>query len=136
MTTTRGPLQPSPLLQQDILRVLLYFDIFEHPLRAEEIYRFLPSDSTDLPPKKGSSIKLGILIFWIKGGSNEQTKAYGRRDHQQAARSRGLAGQGDVDGRSDASARGERCNVLSRSDGFATSGGKSMVGCGLIRPNG
>jgi hypothetical protein len=46
MTTTRGPLQPSPLLQQDILRVLLYFDIFEHPLRAEEIYRFLPSDST------------------------------------------------------------------------------------------
>ena len=46
MTTTRGPLQPSPLLQQDILRVLLYFDIFEHPLRAEKIYRFLPSDST------------------------------------------------------------------------------------------
>jgi len=33
-------------LQRDILRTILYFDIFRHPLRAEEIYRYLPSNST------------------------------------------------------------------------------------------
>lgn len=31
---------------QNILRVLLYFDIFQFPLKAEEIYSFLPSNST------------------------------------------------------------------------------------------
>ena len=35
-------------LQRDILRVLLYFDIFNHPLTAQEIYTFLPSGSTSL----------------------------------------------------------------------------------------
>ena len=34
-------------MQQDILRVLLYFDIFNHPLRPEEIHTFLPSNSTN-----------------------------------------------------------------------------------------
>lgn len=33
-------------LQFDILRTILYFDIFRHPLRIEEIYRYLPSNST------------------------------------------------------------------------------------------
>ena len=33
-------------LQRDILRTILYFDIFRHPLQAEEIYRYLPSNST------------------------------------------------------------------------------------------
>ena len=32
--------------QEDILRTILYFDIFRHPLTAEEVYRYLPSDST------------------------------------------------------------------------------------------
>jgi hypothetical protein len=41
-------------------------------------------------------MKLVKSILWIKGGSNEQTKAYGGRDHQQTAGSRGLAGEGDV----------------------------------------
>ena len=40
---------------------------------------------------------------------------------------RGLAGQGDVNRGSDASAGGERCNILSQRDGFATSGGRNMV---------
>lgn len=35
----------SPL-QRDVFKTLLYFDIFNHPLRPEEIYRFLPSNST------------------------------------------------------------------------------------------
>jgi hypothetical protein len=33
-------------LQEDILRTILYFDIFQHPLTAGEVYRFLPSNST------------------------------------------------------------------------------------------
>lgn len=33
-------------LQEDILRVFLYFDIFKYPLKAEEVYTFLSSDST------------------------------------------------------------------------------------------
>jgi hypothetical protein len=33
-------------LQRDILKVLAYFDIFGHPLSREELYHFLPSDST------------------------------------------------------------------------------------------
>jgi hypothetical protein len=32
-------------LQRDILCTLAYFDIFDHPLRISEIYRFLPSNS-------------------------------------------------------------------------------------------
>jgi hypothetical protein len=42
-------------------------------------------------------MKLVKSILWIKGGSNEQTQAYGGRDHQQVARSRGVAGEGDVE---------------------------------------
>ncbi len=38
----------ASLLQRDILRTLLYFDIFDHPLTPEEIYRFLPSNSTSI----------------------------------------------------------------------------------------
>lgn len=33
------------ILQRDILRTLLYFDVFGHPLRLSEIYRYLPSNS-------------------------------------------------------------------------------------------
>jgi hypothetical protein len=35
-------------LQRDVLRTLLYFDIFHHPLRLREIYRYLPSNSVSL----------------------------------------------------------------------------------------
>lgn len=34
-------------LERDILKVLLYFDVFNHPVKAEEIYSFLPSNSTN-----------------------------------------------------------------------------------------
>lgn len=33
-------------LERDILKVLLYFDVFNHPLTADEIYTYLPSNST------------------------------------------------------------------------------------------
>ena len=31
------------LLQQEIINTLLYFDIFNYPLRVEEVHRFLKS---------------------------------------------------------------------------------------------
>jgi hypothetical protein len=50
---------------------------------------FIPSaemaGNSDLPPKKGSIIKLENFLLWIKGDNNERTKTYGRRDHQQVA---------------------------------------------------
>jgi hypothetical protein len=33
------------IFEQNILRVLLYFNIFDHPLTAKEVYSFLPSNS-------------------------------------------------------------------------------------------
>jgi hypothetical protein len=33
------------LLDQSILRTLLYYDIFNYPLKASEVYRFLPTNS-------------------------------------------------------------------------------------------
>jgi hypothetical protein len=36
---------PTPGLENDILKVLLYFDVFRFPLTVSEIYRFLPSNS-------------------------------------------------------------------------------------------
>lgn len=39
---------PTTRLQKDIFRTLLYFDVFQHPLTPEEIYRFLPSNSTSV----------------------------------------------------------------------------------------
>lgn len=35
-------------LERNILRVLLYFDIFSHPLKPEELYIFLPQNSITL----------------------------------------------------------------------------------------
>lgn len=39
--------ETSPL-QQDVLRTILYFDVFHFPLSAGEIYEYLPSNSTSL----------------------------------------------------------------------------------------
>src|SRR3974377_1892348 len=38
-------LMRSKELEENILRVLLYFDIFQYPLKAEEIFVFLPQNS-------------------------------------------------------------------------------------------
>lgn len=51
LPTSQRVLAPKTLsdaspLQKDILRTLAYFDIFDHPLTVEEIYFFLPSNST------------------------------------------------------------------------------------------
>ena len=39
------PLQDATALQRDVVRTLLYFDIFQHPLELREVLRFLPSNS-------------------------------------------------------------------------------------------
>jgi hypothetical protein len=41
------PLPLTSRLQADVLKTLLYFDIFNHPLTAEEINSFLPRNSTN-----------------------------------------------------------------------------------------
>ncbi|MBI4417474.1 MAG: hypothetical protein HY563_01775, partial [Ignavibacteriales bacterium] len=48
MLSTRALASRASSLQRDILRTLLYFDIFNHPLSLQEVYRFLPSDSTSI----------------------------------------------------------------------------------------
>ena len=40
-------------LEENILRVLLYFDIFQYPLTAEELFIFLPQNSITLDDFKG-----------------------------------------------------------------------------------
>mgnify|MGYP001586852997 FL=1 len=51
-------------LQADVLKTLLYFDIFNHPLTAEEIYSFLPrnSSSPDTIARSCDSVPLSQII--------------------------------------------------------------------------
>ena len=65
---SHAPSDASPL-QRDILRTLLYFDIFHHPLTAKEIYRYLPSDSTSPEEVESACSKppLDALIRWDAG---------------------------------------------------------------------
>jgi hypothetical protein len=46
--TSNSRTRPWSGLENDILKVLLYFDVFRFPLKASEIYRFLPSNSITL----------------------------------------------------------------------------------------
>jgi hypothetical protein len=76
-----------------------------------------PDDSSSYlivtcPTKNDPTSSWEIVVFWLKGGSNEQTRAYGRRDPpavgQVISKLREamlFAGQGDIDGRSDATSR-------------------------------
>jgi hypothetical protein len=52
-------------LDQQILRTLLYFDIFNYPLKSEEIYRFLGSPALDksLIPSRLNSLSDQKIIF-------------------------------------------------------------------------
>lgn len=40
-----SPVQTLPELEKQVLRTLLYFDIFNYPLKPEEVYRFLQSNT-------------------------------------------------------------------------------------------
>lgn len=42
------PFADSSPLQQDVLKTILYFDVFRYPLSPGEIYEYLPSNSTSL----------------------------------------------------------------------------------------
>lgn len=65
--TSRSPHPLTGLnsLQRDVLRTLLYFDIFGHPLTADEIYRFLPSNSTS-PASVGEACRSGSLTRIVR----------------------------------------------------------------------
>lgn len=58
----------SPL-QRDVLKVLLYFDLFRHPLSSEEIYEFLPSNSTTPSnvARACSSLPLNMVVDFSGG---------------------------------------------------------------------
>jgi len=59
-------------LEKNILRVLLYFDIFSHPLKPEELYIFLPQNSITLP----EFIKQLNIIANNKGSHIKQKDGY------------------------------------------------------------
>lgn len=44
--TASRPVALLSRLERDVLKVVLYFDLFRHPLSPQEIYEFLPSNST------------------------------------------------------------------------------------------
>lgn len=51
-------------LRRDIIRTILYYDIFHYPLRAEEVFAFLPSNSITLDTLRGAltaSVKDGTV---------------------------------------------------------------------------
>lgn len=51
--------------EQSILRVLLYFNIFDHPLTVEEIFSFLPSDRVSLEDL-GYLLRSGSLMQFVR----------------------------------------------------------------------
>jgi hypothetical protein len=89
------PLAPQlSLFEQNILRVLLYFNIFDHPLTAEEIYSFLPSNSTT-PGKVANCLESGSLQQVVKSrkgyfflGSAAESCIDARRHKEQLAKRR------------------------------------------------
>ncbi len=54
-------------LQRDILRILVYFDMFDHPLRLAEIYHFLPTDTAD-----PADLHYACLCMLLNGHLEEQ----------------------------------------------------------------
>ena len=82
------------LFEQNILRVVLYFNIFNHPLKAEEIYSFLPSNSTT-PAEVASTLESGAIHRVVKSregyfflGSSRESCIDDRRRKEQLARVR------------------------------------------------
>jgi hypothetical protein len=51
--------------EQSILRVLLYFNIFDHPLTVEEIFSFLPSERLSLEDL-GCLLRSGSLMRFVR----------------------------------------------------------------------
>lgn len=79
-------------LQSDILKTLLYFDIFEFPLRLPEIYQFLPSSSVALTDLRAACFSHPLLnqisqkdeYYFVKGRS--ETLVENRREKERRAR--------------------------------------------------
>jgi hypothetical protein len=58
------PISESSPLQQDVLRTILYFDVFHYPLSSTEIYEYLPSNSTSLAEVRQACVSppLSVLL--------------------------------------------------------------------------
>src|SRR5258706_16030966 len=66
----------TELLKNDVLRTLLYYDIFSFPLKAEELYTFMPSNSiskeqfteiiTNLAAEETNLFGLAEGYFYVK----------------------------------------------------------------------
>jgi len=79
MNSRRGPgnapASPTSTLEADVLRTLLYFDIFRYPLTAAEIYRFLPSNSTSPEEIERCAKKARLKSVIRKSASYYQLKS-------------------------------------------------------------
>ncbi len=86
------PMRTQQSIQRDILRTLLYFDIFDFPLRLPEIYQYLPTNTVALADLRQacSSRPLRDLVseedgyFFLRERS--QTIVDDRRQKEQRAR--------------------------------------------------
>jgi hypothetical protein len=65
-------------LQTEILRTLLYYDIFNHPLTTRELFTFLPTNSmsyddfmTELPRITGTDIFCSNGVCYVRGRTEE-----------------------------------------------------------------
>lgn len=83
---TRSAAKKLTAFQEDILRTLLYFDIFRHPLTAGEVYRFLPSNSTT--PKEVSDACLRPPLAAIIQSGNGYYSLLPNAEHELLLRER------------------------------------------------
>ena len=88
-------LLPKPSsLQRDVLKTILYFDIFRHPLNPGEIYEYLPSNSTSLdevhracstPPLSGF-LREDEGLYFLSQPSGDRGFVGDRREKERRAR--------------------------------------------------
>jgi len=90
----RNLLPESSSIQRDVLRTILYFDIFRYPLSPGEIYRYLPSNSTSpedvhracvTPPLSGF-LREDEGLYFLSPPSIETNPVQERRTNERRAR--------------------------------------------------
>lgn len=97
MTASVPPDKPIPSptpLQCDVLRTVLYFDIFRYPLSPEEIYRYLPSNSTSpgdvqqacKTPPLSAFLREDDGLYFLPPTSTQTSPVQDRRANERRAR--------------------------------------------------
>ncbi|MEX2190880.1 MAG: hypothetical protein WEB33_09305 [Bacteroidota bacterium] len=85
--------EPSPL-QQDVLRTILYFDVFHYPLSPREIYEYLPSNSTSPAEVHKACVNVPLTfllredagLYYLPQVSGERDPVLDRRENEQRAK--------------------------------------------------